>query len=468
MTKPNSAAGSTSFLVAAIGIYVAYFLHGASVIALAQNMSALAEKFATDSAGIAYLISGIGLGRLVTILFFGALSDKFGRRSMILLGLVLYVLFFLGIPYSPNLTVAFILAFCVGAANSAIDTGGYPAMIECFPKASSSAVILLKAMVSFGQMLYPMCVSFLMVSGLWYGWAFIVPGAILIVLSLFIIKCRFPGTSGSGAAGADVPQMRAKPKMMLEGLVAVVFGVCAFSTFYVVAVWMPRYAAAFGGMTEAESLTTISYYSIGSLVCVFAFAYLLKSKVRSVWAMTLNGLIACVASAVLYLYPSPFVCTAGAFLIGFSAAGGILQLGVAVMAEFFPDSKGDLCLHDDGRPRELRHSARDGLPLADQHPLRDSARLRSRGSHLPLGHLPLQALLRGLPNSAQRSALGRTRRREQINPYRHLFQAKRLTNAALGRHRTPSSEACCQTPSATSNHLSIQEQSKWKLLLSMN
>lgn len=93
MTKPNSAAGSTSFLVAAIGIYVAYFLHGASVIALAQNMSALAEKFATDSAGIAYLISGIGLGRLVTILFFGALSDKFGRRSMILLGLVLYVLF---------------------------------------------------------------------------------------------------------------------------------------------------------------------------------------------------------------------------------------------------------------------------------------------------------------------------------------------------------------------------------------
>ena len=315
MTKPNSAAGSTSFLVAAIGIYVAYFLHGASVIALAQNMSALAEKFATDSAGIAYLISGIGLGRLVTILFFGALSDKFGRRSMILLGLVLYVLFFLGIPYSPNLTIAFILAFCVGAANSAIDTGGYPAMIECFPKASSSAVILLKAMVSFGQMLYPMCVSFLMVSGLWYGWAFIVPGAILIVLSLFIIK------------------------MMLEGLVAVVFGVCAFSTFYVVAVWMPRYAAAFGGMTEAESLTTISYYSIGSLVCVFAFAYLLKSKVRSVWAMTLNGLIACVASAVLYLYPSPFVCTAGAFLIGFSAAGGILQLGVAVMAEFFPDSK---------------------------------------------------------------------------------------------------------------------------------
>ena len=55
--------------------------------------------------------------------------------------------------------------------------------------------------------------------------------------------------------------------------------------------------------------------------------------------MVLNSLIACIASLVLFLYPTPLICKAGAFLIGFSAAGGILQLGVAVMAEFFPKSK---------------------------------------------------------------------------------------------------------------------------------
>ncbi|AUC49100.1 hypothetical protein FORC50_2145 [Salmonella enterica subsp. enterica serovar Typhimurium] len=77
-------------------------------------MTSLAQKFSTDSAGIAYLISGIGLGRLVSILFFGVLSDKFGRRAIILLGAVLYMLFFFGIPASPNLMIAFILAVCVG------------------------------------------------------------------------------------------------------------------------------------------------------------------------------------------------------------------------------------------------------------------------------------------------------------------------------------------------------------------
>ncbi len=44
-----------------------------------------------------------------------------------------------------------------------------------------------------------------------------------------------------------------------------------------IVVWMPKYAMAFAGMSEAEALKTISYYSMGSLVCVFIFAALLKN-----------------------------------------------------------------------------------------------------------------------------------------------------------------------------------------------
>ncbi|MCL7921105.1 hypothetical protein M8681_22300, partial [Escherichia coli] len=47
---------STPFILAVLCIYFSYFLHGISVITLAQNMSSLAEKFSTDNAGIAYLI----------------------------------------------------------------------------------------------------------------------------------------------------------------------------------------------------------------------------------------------------------------------------------------------------------------------------------------------------------------------------------------------------------------------------
>lgn len=125
---------STPFIPAVLCIYFSYFLHGISVITLAQNMSSLAEKFSTDNAGIAYLISGIGLGRLISILFFGVISDKFGRRAVILMAVIMYLLFFFGIPACPNLTLAYGLAVCVGIANSALDTGGYPRSWNAFRK----------------------------------------------------------------------------------------------------------------------------------------------------------------------------------------------------------------------------------------------------------------------------------------------------------------------------------------------
>ena len=310
---------STPFILAVLCIYFSYFLHGISVITLAQNMSSLAEKFSTDNAGIAYLISGIGLGRLISILFFGVISDKFGRRAVILMAVIMYLLFFFGIPACPNLTLAYGLAVCVGIANSALDTGGYPALMECFPKASGSAVILVKAMVSFGQMFYPMLVSYMLLNNIWYGYGLIIPGILFVLITLMLLK--------------------SKPLVWLEGVSSVLFGVAAFSTFYVIVVWMPKYAMAFAGMSEAEALKTISYYSMGSLVCVFIFAALLKKMVRPIWANVFNSALATITAAIIYLYPSPLVCNAGAFVIGFSAAGGILQLGVSVMSEFFPKSK---------------------------------------------------------------------------------------------------------------------------------
>lgn len=327
------------FLLAVIGVYCSYFLHGVSVITLAQNMSSLAEKFGTDNAGIAYLISGIGLGRLVSILFFGVLSDKFGRRYMILLGVGLYILFFFGIPASPNLIVAYGLAVCVGVANAALDTGGYPALMECYPKTSGSAVILVKAMISFGQMLYPMLVGYLLLNHIWYGYALVIPGLLFLLVSLLVLKSKFPSQLVDAAVAKELPQMSSKPLAWLEGLASIVFGVAAFSTFYVIVVWMPKYAMAFAGMAEADALKTISYYSLGSLVCVFIFALLLKSMVRPVWANVFNTGISVITASIIYLYPSPLVCNVGAFIIGFSAAGGILQLGVSVMSEFFPKSK---------------------------------------------------------------------------------------------------------------------------------
>lgn len=136
-------------------------------------MSSLAEKFSTDNAGIAYLISGIGLGRLISILFFGVISDKFGRRAVILMAVIMYLLFFF-IPACPNLTLAYGLAVCVGIANSALDTGGYPRSWNAFRKPLVRRSYWLKRWCHLGkcstQCWWAICCS--IISGTAMGWLF--------------------------------------------------------------------------------------------------------------------------------------------------------------------------------------------------------------------------------------------------------------------------------------------------------
>ncbi len=67
---------STPFILAVLCIYFSYFLHGISVITLAQNMSSLAEKFSTDNAGIAYLISGND-SNLLIVFYVQIMPDDF-------------------------------------------------------------------------------------------------------------------------------------------------------------------------------------------------------------------------------------------------------------------------------------------------------------------------------------------------------------------------------------------------------
>ncbi len=69
-----------------------------------------------------------------------------------------------------------------------------------------------------------------------------------------LLKSKFPSQLVDASVANELPQMNSKPLVWLEGVSSVLFGVAAFSTFYVIVVWMPKYAMAFAGMSEAEAL----------------------------------------------------------------------------------------------------------------------------------------------------------------------------------------------------------------------
>lgn len=155
------------YMPTAISLYLNYFIHGIGVIILAQNMEALAQHWQTTTGGVAVVISSLGIGRLIVLLVSGFLSDKFGRKPFVVLGVVTYLLFFAGILLSPSITVAYVFGILAGIANSFLDSGTYPALMEMFPDSKGTANVIIKAFISVGQFGLPLFVSFLVAGNYW-------------------------------------------------------------------------------------------------------------------------------------------------------------------------------------------------------------------------------------------------------------------------------------------------------------
>ena len=339
-----------NYIPTSICLYMNYFVHGMGAIILAQNMNYLANQFNTDSEGIAYVISGLGIGRLIVLFVMGALSDKFGRKPFVFLGGIFYIGFLLGILISPNLQVAFMFAVLGGIANSTLDAGTYPALMESFPKATGTASILTKAAIAGGQFVLPIVMTMIIVSNAYYGWSFLFCVAILALNALAVLKMPFPNHKQPIAKEIaqesveqetkPLPKLKQKANFWIEGVCFIIIGYTSTATFYLVSIWLPKFSESVAMMSPSASAQTISYYAIGTLASVILTSILVKSWIRPVYIVFVYPCLSAIMLFVLFLFPSPTLCIAGGFILGFTAAGGVLQLALTTMSEFYPEGKG--------------------------------------------------------------------------------------------------------------------------------
>lgn len=179
------------YIPTAAGLYLNYLIHGMGVLLITLNMAHLQEQWGTDKAGVSIVISSLGIGKLATIVT-GFLSDRFGRKPFIYLGILSYLIFFVGILLTKNIYLAYVFGIMAGTANSFLDSGTYPALMESFPHSASRANVLIKAFVSAGQFLLPFIISFLIWANLWFGWSFVIAAALFVLSGIYLLKMPFP------------------------------------------------------------------------------------------------------------------------------------------------------------------------------------------------------------------------------------------------------------------------------------
>lgn len=340
-TKTNN---SRRYYPTALALYITYFVLGiaSSIMGLyKQDFAAMwgASKLADgsfDVSSVVAVIAALGLGRLLAYPFAGPLSDRFGRRLSALIGCALYAVFFVCITFTTNLYLGYALAIVSGMANSFLDTSITPTLMEVFKEKGSIANIFTKLSVSIAQFVLPFAISFVAVRGLPFNVIFIITAAIIVIDGIFLAFLPFPASENAVKAEGENVQ-KEKMKFTPSAIILICLGFTTSATFMI---WLncSFELGALYGLADPSKIQ--SFYSVGIVCALFVNAALLGRGVKPVKILLAYPCAALVTLILIYMIQAPVMCLAGGFLMGFFAAGGVLQLVTSVANEMFPKNRG--------------------------------------------------------------------------------------------------------------------------------
>lgn len=333
------------YIGAAASVYLNYAVVGAATIFISQYRQVLAKAWNASDTAISIVMAMVGLGRIITILFAGAISDKIGRKKTLLIAIVSDIIFLLGAAYANNVWVAGVAAIFFGATNSFGDTAGYPALADAFPDKTATMNSFVKAAMQLMQMLFPFCVKLIKDPKI----TALILVVVLVIDILVTIKAAYAPqhveekneTESRNEKTDDQDNSAQKPKLAVDGVMIITLGFTLCFSFYIFSLYAPYYGQYVLNQSAADANQLVSWYSIASLISVFVTSALV-TKVKRLNLILVYQIITAIGLLMMVLMPSEAIGALGAFLVGFFAAGGVWQVGLSVLTSYFPQNHGKI------------------------------------------------------------------------------------------------------------------------------
>lgn len=326
----------------ATSVYLHFAVVGAATLFISQYRQILAQAWNANETQVSLVIAMVGLGRIITILFAGAISDKIGRKKTLLIALICDAIFLLGAAFANSIWVAGIAALFFGATNSFGDTAGYPALADAFPDKTATMNSFVKAAMQVMQMLFPFCVKLIKNPRVTAGiLIFIILVDVLITLKTTYASQIVDKKSTSVSESEDNSTSDNQPKLAVDGLMIIALGFTLCFTFYIFSLYAPYYGQYVLNQPAANANQLVSWYSIASLISVFVTSALVTKVKRLQLIMTYSAITA-LGLLFMVLKPSLIAGEIGALAVGFFTAGGVWQVGLSVLTSYFPQSHGKI------------------------------------------------------------------------------------------------------------------------------
>ena len=238
--------------------------------------------------------------------------------------------------------IAYVCAILGVIANSFLDTGIYPAVTEIIYKAPGVATMGIKFFIAIAQMLLPFVLGMTVTttaSGLTsYNPLFF--GCCIIYIVLFVLVFLFPLPDADQKADGEKEGLIASLKhthFSFESIAMILIGFTCTGTFQLWLNCAQNFAKGNAGWADPSIMQT--YYSAGTLIALVVTA-LLTRKIKDVRFIVIYPVICLVTLVAVLMGQNQTMMIAGAFIIGWAGAGGLLQIATSVCNMLFPKIKG--------------------------------------------------------------------------------------------------------------------------------
>ena len=334
------------YLPSALILYLNYFIHGVgcSILGQAVIKETLAASWGVEAMAITAISAALGLGRLIALPFAGPLSDKLGRRISTAIGSGSYAIYLIGLALAFNAgthggyQIAYVCAIVGGIANSFLDTGIYPAVSEIIYKAPGVATMGIKFFIAIAQMMLPFVLGVTVATtaaGLTsYNMLFYVCGIAYIVLLVLVMIFPLPDADQKAAGKKEglIDSLK-HTHFSVESVAMILIGFTCTGTFQLWLNCAQNFAKENVGWANPSIMQT--YYSAGTML-----ALVVTKKIKDVRFILVYPVICLATLVVVLIGKSEPLMIAGAFLIGWAGAGGLLQIATSVCNMLFPKIKG--------------------------------------------------------------------------------------------------------------------------------
>jgi|GEM_PF-5812116 len=320
----------SELIIAAI-IYAMFTILGATIPIVGSNMLAMSEHFVAPLTVISLFVSANALGRVFTSYASGVISDKMGRKNILLGSIALMGVFYILLPLTSNIYIGMFLILLAGMGQGMLDSTGVAMLFDLFKEKANLAVGYVQVFVCIGIFLSPTISSFLYEGGIFFGYYFFALGILSIIVFVAMIFTPFPSMtlpSGDSVSGGG---QGSKTEGIIIGL-----SVFLFSIFLAtLTTWVSTYSAEVVGLSTSMSIRVLTAYSIGCIIGGIIISKLLARIHASVF-YALNPIGILIPLVIYSVFRSQSTALFLFVIVGFFS-GIIIGLALAITGELFPE-----------------------------------------------------------------------------------------------------------------------------------